>query len=88
MLRTLNGGLRPWQAPAGSAWIAQVHALWCGTAVQPLTDRAAKLALMRELANGMAVPGSKITLAAAAVLVDDPRQAVRLRDQAGPSRSC
>ena len=80
-LRTLNGGLRPWQAPAGSpAWM-QVQALWCATAIQPLTDRAAKLRLIRELADGT-VPGMQIALAAAALVADDPRHAVRLRDQA------
>ena len=80
-LRTLNGGLRPWQAPAGSpAWM-QVQALWGATAIQPLTDRAAKLRLIRELADGP-VPGIQIALAAAALVADDPRRAVRLRDQA------
>jgi DNA-binding CsgD family transcriptional regulator len=82
MLRTLNGGLRPWQAPAESPPIAHVHAVWCGSAVQPLTDRAAKLALLRVLASSDGAPGSQIMLAAAALLIDDPRQAVRLRDQA------
>jgi DNA-binding CsgD family transcriptional regulator len=80
-LRTLNGGLRPWQAPAESpAWM-QVQALWGATATQPLTDRAAKLRLIRELAD-VGVPGIQIALAAAALVADDPRHAVRLRDQA------
>jgi DNA-binding CsgD family transcriptional regulator len=81
-LRTLNGGLRPWQVAVGSEAWHKVQALWCGTAVQPLTDRAAKLALLRELADRVVYPGMQITLAAAALVADDPRQAVRLRDQA------
>jgi len=85
-LGILNGGLRPWQAPAGSGASTQIQALWCATAVQPLTDRAAKLDLIRELAAGQLpdalVPGLQITLAAAALVAGDPRQAVRLRDQA------
>jgi DNA-binding CsgD family transcriptional regulator len=81
VLRTLNGGLRPWQAPAGSEPWRQVQALWSGTAVQPLTDRAAKLSLIRELADQV-VPGAQITIAATALVADEPRQAVRLRDQA------
>jgi DNA-binding CsgD family transcriptional regulator len=82
VLRTLNGGLRPWQAAAGSQVWRQIQALWCGTAVQPLTDRAAKLSLIGELADREMPAGIQITLAATALVADDPRQAVRLRDQA------
>ena len=82
MLHTLSGGLRPWQAPAGSHPHSHVQAMWCGCAVRPLADRAAKLTLMREMADWEGVPGSQIMLAAAALLIDDPRQAVKLRDQA------
>lgn len=85
-LGTMNGGLRPWQAPAGSAPWIQVQALWCGTAVQPLTDRAAKLRLIRELDHGQPTdglgPGIQIALAAIALVAGDPRRAVRLRDHA------
>jgi DNA-binding CsgD family transcriptional regulator len=80
-LGTLSGGLRPWQVPAGSETWKQIQALWCASAIQPLTDRAAKLRLIRELADG-GVSGSQITLAAAALVADDPRHAVRLLDQA------
>jgi ATP/maltotriose-dependent transcriptional regulator MalT len=79
MLRTLNGGLRPWQAPAGSRPYHPVQALWCGSAVQPLADRAAKLSLLRGF-TGREAPGASITLAATALVADDPREAVKLRD--------
>ena len=49
MLHTLNGGLPAWQAPAGSGVEVQATALWCGTALRPLTDRSAKLTAIREL---------------------------------------
>lgn len=81
VLGTLNGGLRPWQTPAGSEPWMQMQAVWSATAVQPLTDRAAKLRLIRALAD-RGSPGMQIPLAAAALVADDPRQAVRLRDQA------
>ena len=80
-LGALNGGLRPWQAPDGVRGVAALQALWCGTAVQPLADRAAKLARPRAGRPGRR-RGTQITLAAAALVADDPRQAVRLRDQA------
>ncbi len=81
VLHTRNGGLPAWQAPAGAEVSQQVQALWCGTAVQPLADRAAKVSAIRELADRV-VPGLQVTLAAAALVADDPRQAVKLRDQA------
>jgi DNA-binding CsgD family transcriptional regulator/tetratricopeptide (TPR) repeat protein len=82
LLHKLNGGLGPWQAPDGMHALAPLYAMWCGSVVQPLTDRAAKLVLLREIADGDGAPGSQISLAAVSVLLDDPRQAVRLRDQA------
>ena len=81
MLHTLNGGLPAWRAPEGSGAEVQATALWCGTALQPLTDRSAKLNAIREL-TGEVGPEQHIPLAAAALLADDPRQAVMLRDQA------
>ena len=81
MLHTLNGGLPAWQAPKGSGAEVQATALWCGTALQPLTDRSAKLNAIRAL-TGQVSPEQHIPLAAAALLADDPRQAVMLRDQA------
>ena len=81
LLATLNGGQPPWQAGGRSDRVARVHALWSGTAVAPLTDRAAKLSAIRELLAGQ-IHGDQYTpLAAAALLAGDPRQAVLLRDQ-------
>ena len=57
MLHTLNGGLPAWQAPEGSGVEVQATALWCGTALQPLTDRSAKLNAIREL-TGQVSPGA------------------------------
>jgi DNA-binding CsgD family transcriptional regulator len=81
VLRTLNGGLPAWQAAAGSGAEVQTTALWCGTALRPLADRSAKLTAIGEL-TGQVSPGQYISLAAAALLADDPRRAVMLRDQA------
>ena len=81
VLRTLNGGLPGWQAPAGSDAEVRTSALWCGTALRPLAGRSAKLAAIRGL-TGQVSPGHFLPLAAAALLADDPRRAVMLRDQA------
>jgi DNA-binding CsgD family transcriptional regulator len=81
VLHTLNGGLPPWQPATGLGPVAQAMALWCGTALQPLTDRAAKLRAIRSLTDP-AGPEMHIPLAAAALVADDPRRAVILRDQA------
>ncbi len=81
VLRTLNGGLPAWRAAAGSGAEVQSIALWCGTALRPLADRSAKLTAIGEL-TGQVSPGQYISLAAAALLADDPRRAVMLRDQA------
>jgi DNA-binding CsgD family transcriptional regulator len=81
MLGQLNGGRPPWQAGPGAETFYRVQALWCGTAVQPLVDRAAKLDLIRELTK-TAHQDSYTPLAAAAQLAGDPRQAVLIRDQA------
>ena len=81
VLDTLNGGLPGWQAARGSEAEVQASALWCGTALRPLADRSARLTAIREL-TGQVSPGHFIPLAAAALLADDPRRAVMLRDQA------
>jgi DNA-binding CsgD family transcriptional regulator len=82
MLGRLNGGLPAWQAAVGSEADVRASALWCGTAVRPLTDRSAKLAAIRELTSQVS-PRQYLPLAAAAMLADDPRRAVVLRSQAG-----
>ncbi|HEX2820274.1 MAG TPA: AAA family ATPase [Streptosporangiaceae bacterium] len=81
MLHTLNGGLPAWQAAAGSGAEVRASALWCGTALRPLTDRSAKLTAIRELTSQVS-PRQYVPLAAAALLADDPRRAVMLRDHA------
>jgi DNA-binding CsgD family transcriptional regulator/tetratricopeptide (TPR) repeat protein len=81
MLHTLNGGLQAWQAGIAAGAEVQATALWCGTALRPLTERSAKLKAIREL-TGRVSPGQHIPLAASALLADDPRRAVMLRDQA------
>jgi DNA-binding CsgD family transcriptional regulator len=81
VLNTLNGGLPAWQAATGAAVAVQAAALWCGTALRPLADRSAKLTAIRELTSQVR-PEQYIALAAAALLADDPRRAVMLRDQA------
>jgi len=81
VLPTLNGGLPAWQAATGSGADFQAAALWSGTALRPLADRTAKLTAIREL-TGQVSSGQLISLAAAALLADDPRRAVMLRDQA------
>jgi DNA-binding CsgD family transcriptional regulator len=82
LLGRLNGGRPPWQAQPGAETFYRVQALWCGTAVQPLVDRAAKLDLIHELTE-TAHQDSYTPLAAAAQLAGDPRQAALIRDQAG-----
>ena len=82
MLGVLNPGRPLWQAPPGSSWTFQLNALWCGCAVDPLTDRPAKLALIREMNERPEHPGTQIALSAAALIIDEPREAVRLRERA------
>jgi DNA-binding CsgD family transcriptional regulator/tetratricopeptide (TPR) repeat protein len=81
MLHTLNGGRPAWLAAARSGADVRASALWCGTAVRPLTDRSAKLAAIRELTSQVS-PRQYLPLAAAAMMADDPRRAVVLRSQA------
>jgi DNA-binding CsgD family transcriptional regulator len=83
LLSELNSGRPPWQAAAGAPPFNRVQALWSGTAVAPLADRAAKLSVIRELLAGGVHGDLYAPLAAAALLAGDPRQAVLLRDQAG-----
>jgi DNA-binding CsgD family transcriptional regulator len=81
MLHTLNGDLPSWQAAPGSGADVRASALWCGTALRPLTDRSAKLTAIRELTSQVS-PRQYVPLAATAMAADDPRRAVLLRSQA------
>ena len=81
VLQTLSRGQQAWQADAESEPEVQTSALWCWTSLRPLADRSAKLNAIRDL-TGQVTPGQYIPLAAAALLADDPRRAVMLRDQA------
>jgi DNA-binding CsgD family transcriptional regulator len=81
VLHTLNGGQAAWRAVPEVPPEVHAMALWCGTALRPLTDRAAKLTAIRALSDQVA-PEWHVSLAATALVADDPRQAVTLRDQA------
>jgi DNA-binding CsgD family transcriptional regulator/tetratricopeptide (TPR) repeat protein len=83
MIGTLNGGPLSWATRPGEAVAVRVYKLWVGAALQPRTDRPAKLGALLDLSSTTAADVTlQLWLAAAALVLDEPRLTARLRDLA------